>query len=691
MHGGRGSGAPRGNRNAEKHGLYSARIDAIRRYLCATSPGATARRIEALCRTASPPSGDSGHPRSRGAFGSGRTPSGEARLRRRDGSGEGAFREKTKIRADNPMHPEIPSPPPPSGPPLARSAAADNLGPRSARGPISGAIHQGRPILPSLSSSLRALLSFGTALSLVATAASASAAPLDPVIINRITDQSFAHSEVMQTAAYLTDRIGGRMTNSPAMRAAEKWTQERFRAWGLSNVHAEGFEFGRGWWIESASVRMVAPRPIMLRSIPIAWTPATAGTLSAPIIVAPMAKERDFAEWRGKLAGKIVLVTYPAPPMDDDKAPPFKRYTKDEIAKLNTVDQPDFDPDFDRPRYERTVWPRQLDAFLKAEGAVAWARMSMRDNGLVHGEGYRFRKDDAPALPAVEIAAEDYRRLARLAITGPVTLEIASNVHYDDSDSQAYNILADLPGSDAKAGYVMAGAHLDSWVAADGATDNAAGSAIIMEAARILKAIGVRPKRTIRFALWSGEEQGIFGSDAYVRRHLATRPLNPDPARAALGPSFNSRTYPVTPLPGYSDLAGYFNIDNGSGRLRGIQTEGNFAAVPLLKDWLSPFDGFDATAIAAKRTGGTDHVYMQTVGLPGFQFIQDPLDYGSRTHHTSVDTYDHLRAEDMRQSAVILAALLLSAANSDKPIPAAPLPTTPTDNDPFRYRDPAKD
>ncbi|WCT72113.1 M20/M25/M40 family metallo-hydrolase [Sphingomonas naphthae] len=529
------------------------------------------------------------------------------------------------------------------------------------------------------------------ALASTALVAPAVAAPLDAPTINRIADQSFQHSQVMQTAAYLTDRIGGRMTNSPAMREAEKWTQGQFKGWGLSNVHLEGFEFGRGWWIENASVRMVSPRPITLRSIPIAWTPATTGTLSAPIIVAPMAKERDFAEWRGKLAGKIVLVTYPAPAKDDEAAAPFKRLTRDDITRINKVEQPDLDPDFDKPRYERTVWPRKLDAFLKAEGAVAWARMSYRDNGLVHGEGYRYQVGDTAALPGVEIAAEDYRRLARLAKTGPVTLEINSNVHFVDTDTKAYNVLADLPGSDPKAGYVMAGAHLDSWVAADGATDNAAGSAIIMEAARILKAIGATPKRTIRFALWAGEEQGIHGSDAYVRQHLATRPLNADPEKAALGPSFNSRTYPVTKLPGYSDLAGYFNIDNGGGRLRGLYTEGNFAAVPMLKDWLSPFEGFDATSVVAAKTGGTDHVYMQTVGLPGFQFIQDPLDYGSRTHHSSVDTYDHLRATDLRQAAVILASVLLSAANSDKPIPAGTTPTQPNDTDPFRYKDPSKD
>jgi hypothetical protein len=456
-------------------------------------------------------------------------------------------------------------------------------------------------------------------------------------------------------------------------------------------VHAEGFDFGRGWWIEAASVRMTAPRPLALRSIPIAWTPATNGPLKAEIVVAPLGKERDFAEWRGKLNGKIVLVSFPAPAADDSKEPPFKRLTADDIDKMDEVQQPTFDPDADRPRYERVAFARQLDAFLKAEGAVAWASMSARDNGLVHGTGYRYMVGDTPSLPAVELAAEDYRRLARLAKLGPVSLEIDSKVHFEDGDPKAYNIIADLPGSDPKAGYVMAGAHLDSWVAGDGATDNAAGSAVILEAARILKAIGARPKRTIRFALWAGEEQGIHGSDAYVRQHLATRPRNADPVRAAMAPAFNARTFPVTPLPGYRELAAYFNIDNGSGRLRGLYAEGNFAAVPMLKEWLSPFAGLGATAVVARPTGGTDHVYMQTVGLPAFQFIQDPLDYSSRTHHTDVDTYDHLRPEDLRQAAVVLASVLLSAANSDKPIPAATLPTQPVDNDPFRYRDPSKD
>jgi Zn-dependent M28 family amino/carboxypeptidase len=316
--------------------------------------------------------------------------------------------------------------------------------------------------------------------------------------------------------------------------------------------------------------------------------------------------------------------------------------------------------------------------------------MSRRDYGLVHGEGYGHRVGQTPALPGVELAAEDYRRLARLAKVGPVTLQIDSRVHFDDSDRNGYNILAEIPGTDPKAGYVMAGAHLDSWVGGDGAVDNAAGSAVVMEAARILSRLGVRPKRAIRFALWGAEEQGLFGSYSYVQKYVATRPENPDPATAILGARARTVMYPVTPQPGFRDLAAYFNIDNGSGKIRGIHAERNFAAVPLLKEWLAPFASMGASTVVIQTTGATDHVGMAEIGLPAFQFIQDPLDYDSRAHHSSADTFDRLRAEDLRQASVIMASLLLSAADSDKPIPRAVLPTQPRPTNPFQYEDPAK-
>jgi carboxypeptidase Q len=530
---------------------------------------------------------------------------------------------------------------------------------------------------------------FLTAASLAAVATPKAASSAETVTINRIADIGFNHSEVIDTAAYLADQIGGRMTNSPAMRKAERWTQERFKSWGLKDVKSEGFDFGRGWWIESAHVRMIAPRPMELRAIPLAWTPATNGVLSAPVIVAPMQSETDFTEWKGKLGGKIVLVTWPAPPKDDGSAP-FQRLSAEDIAKLDKYEQPAFDPEQRQKRIERFRFRPNLDAFLAQEGAVALVQMSRTEGRLVHGEGYGYRVGKTPKLPGIELAAEDYRRLTRLAKRGEVRLEIDSRVHFEDADHNAYNVFAEIPGEDPHAGYVMAGAHLDSWVAGDGAADNGAGSAVIMEAARILASVGMRPKRTIRFALWSGEEEGLLGSNAFVEKHLAHRPAPTDPADADLPPYFSTDAYPVQTLPGFSDLQGYFNIDNGSGKIRGIYTEGNFAVVPIFREWLAPFASLGASAVVAEPTGGTDHVFLSRLGLPAFQFIQDPLDYETRVHHTDLDTFDHLRPQDLRQASVVLATVLLAAANSEKPLPRKTLPTTPAVTDPFEYPDPSK-
>jgi hypothetical protein len=525
---------------------------------------------------------------------------------------------------------------------------------------------------------------------LMACAGAQAADAVDANTINRIADEGYNRGQVVQLASHLSDNIGGRMTNSPAMRQAEKWTQQMFGSWGLKNVHAEGYDFGRGWWIESASVRMTAPRPLALTAIPVAWTPPTRGTVSAPIAVAPIRHIRDLAQHKGKLRGKIVLVSYPDDPKDDTAAT-FKRYDEAELGKLSTYDQPRYDPDQSFDLYKKYFeLAREVDRFMAAEGALALVKMSYRSGGLVQGEGYFHRKGETVSLPEVEMAAEDYRRLARLAKGGEVKLELNSNVHFDDRDMNAYNVFGEIPGSDPQAGYVMAGAHLDSWVAGDGAADNGAGSVVVMEAARILAQLGVKPKRTIRFALWSGEEQGLLGSLAYIRQHIATRP-RPSSAEHARLPEFMWETYPITPLPGYNEMAAYFNLDNGSGKIRGIYAEGNFAAMPVLRSWLAPFSSLGADKVVAKKTGGTDHEIMAGMGLPAFQFIQDPLDYGSRVHHSNLDTFDHLRTEDLRQAAVIMATVLLQAAESDTPMPRNVLPKQPTPTDPFHYRDPAKD
>ncbi len=518
--------------------------------------------------------------------------------------------------------------------------------------------------------------------------ASTSGAQVDNATVNRIIDEALNHSELPQTAEYLTDRIGGRMTTSPQMRAAEQWTQQQFRGWGLKNVHAEGFDFGRGWSIERIEARMVTPRVVVMPAIPVAWTPSTQGTVTAPVVVAPLRRERDFDKYKGQLKGKIVLVSEPGDGSEPDQAP-FKRQSDEDLGKLDTYVQPTRSETAIARGLKRSAFTAKADAFLASEGAIASLRQSVRDGGLLHGEGYAYRVGETPKVPAVELRAEDYRRLARLAKTDAVpTVELTSTVRYYDTDRNAYNIIAEIPGRDPKAGYVMAGAHLDSWVAADGASDNGAGSVVVMEIARVLSKLGVKPRRTIRFVLWSGEEQGLLGSMAYVEQHLAKRPPVTDPELAKLSPfnTWNTR-WPITPLPGHAELAAYFNIDNGSGKIRGIYTEGNPAVAPIFRDWLGPFASMGATRVVARPTGGTDHVFMQSVGIPAFQFIQDPLDYGSRVHHTSVDTYDHMKIADLKQATIVMASFLWQAAERAEPLPRLPVVTKPADTNPFAYED----
>jgi len=502
--------------------------------------------------------------------------------------------------------------------------------------------------------------------------------------VDKIVDEGTNHSEVMRIAQYLTDVIGSRLTNSPSMRVAEEWTQAKFREWGLANVHKEGFEFGRGWSSKGSSVKMIAPRPLNLIAAPLAWTPGTGGPITGQVFLAPMADEAALDQYKGKLKGKIVLITEPTE-LSDGTDPDFKRYADADLDKADTFQLPNGPAAANRrpSSASRLAFAAKRDAFLKAEGAIAYATMSSRNGKLIHGQNSQFQVGATPPLPAFEIAAEDYRRLVRLAKAGTApSLELNSDVAFDDSDTKAYNILADIPGTDAKAGYVMAGAHMDSWAMGDGAADNAAGVSMVMEAARIIKASGIRSKRAIRFALWSGEEQGLLGSMAYVENHVASRPV--DPALTGYARYMGwSKGFPIKPGADHAKLAAYFNLDNGSGKIRGIYTQGNTQVVPIFRDWLAPFNSMGATKVATGRTGSTDHVFFDAVGIPAFQFIQDPLDYGSNVHHTNVDTFDHLKSEDMRQGAIILAAFLVNAANAPDPLPRVPMATEPKASDEF--------
>ncbi|HET9810598.1 MAG TPA: M20/M25/M40 family metallo-hydrolase [Sphingomicrobium sp.] len=500
----------------------------------------------------------------------------------------------------------------------------------------------------------------------------------------RIIDEGLNRSEVMVNASELMDGIGGRLTNSANLDRAEEWALAKFREYGLSNVHREPFDFGRGWNMTQSSARMIEPRLIQMTVIPVAWTPGTDGVIRAPIVVAPISEKAHFDAYRGKLNGKIVLVSLPGT-SDEPGEGAFKRLTDKDIADDDSFDMPSYDPDSLDRRMKRFQFAKELDEFLKSEGAIAWVRKSYRDGDLVSGEGYTYLAGQSPSLPGFELGAEDYRRLTRLAKRGPApVIELMSDARWDDSDPNANNLIAEIPGTDPNAGYVMAGAHFDSWIAADGASDNGAGSVVVIEAARILRKLGVRPKRTIRFALWEGEEQGLLGSRAYIEQHLVDRPTPPGMDGMTAYFSWSTR-YPIVKKPGYDKLKAYFNMDNGSGKFRGIYAEGNAAAVPLLREWLSPFNAMGADKVVAGKTGGTDHVFMQAIGIQGYQFIQDPLDYGSRVHHSSIDTVDHMRGDDLRQASVVLAGMLLAAANSDEVLPRPPLPTQPTATDPFKY------
>ena len=305
----------------------------------------------------------------------------------------------------------------------------------------------------------------------------------------------------------------------------------------------------------------------------------------------------------------------------------------------------------------------------------------------MHGSGYTHVAGKTPTLPGIEIAAEDYRQIARLAKTGKApTLAISVQSRFLTDNTRANNVIGEITGSDPSAGYVMAGAHLDSWWTADGAVDNGAGVLAVLEAARIIQATGVRPKRTIRFALWAGEEQGLLGSLAYVRDHMVSR-AGEDAVPVGEASRWTD-LWPITPKPGYGQLKAYFNLDNGSGKIRGIHGEGDVGADPLLKKWLAPFAGMGAGTVVSGSTGGTDHVYMQQVGLPAYQFIQDPLDYMARLHHTNIDMMDHLRPDDLRQAATVMAGVLLAAANDKDTLPTQALPTRPAVTDPFEWKYP---
>ena len=499
--------------------------------------------------------------------------------------------------------------------------------------------------------------------------------PVDLSAMTRIRDEGLHRSQVMDTLFHLTDVIGPRLTGSPQLKEANEWTRGQLESWGLANAHLEGYPFGRGWSFSACEVRMVSPRQVPIYAVPRAWTPGTRGPVKGEALRVTLDSEKDFAQYQGKLAGKVLLVDS-ARELKEPEDLQLQRYSREQLEDLMEFEIPDEDRDWRKTAIERWRFRRALDEFLVREEAAAVVEASTRLNGIIRVTGGgSWEPAVSVGVPTLMIAAEPYNQILRLLDDGkPVELEVDVKARFHDDDLQAYDTVAEIPGTDKADELVMAGAHLDSWHAGTGATDNAAGSAVVMEAARILKALGVKPRRTLRFVLWTGEEQGYLGSIAYARNHFATRPENQDPGQKDLPERYREETWPLTLKPEHAKVAAYFNLDNGTGKVRGIWTEENAGVKPIFEAWLAPFADLGATTVSSRATGGTDHVTFDRLGLPGFQFIQDELDYETRTHHTHLDTYDHLKREDLMQASVIMAAFLYDAAMRPEPLPRKALP-----------------
>jgi carboxypeptidase Q len=481
----------------------------------------------------------------------------------------------------------------------------------------------------------------------------------DPAVIGKFQEEEAQHSRVMEVMGNLTDVYGPRLTNSPDIREAGDYTVKTLGAWGLSNVHEETWgPFGRGWSNELFEANEIAPRQFPLIAFPKAWTPGTNGPVTAGAIYAKIEKEEDFSSYRGKLRGLFVL-TSPLRVIEPQFEAPAHRYTDQELAEIAQPRPPQPPPDKearDRQRKQQE-FAAKLVKFLTDEGAAAWLEPAPHDGGTitVMAGGSRDPKDP-PVLPRIAVDIENYGRIFRtLERNTPVTLRINIANKFYDGNLDSFNIVAEIPGTDKADEVVMLGAHFDSWASGTGATDNAAGSAVMMEAMRLLKSSNVTMRRTVRLALWTGEEEGLFGSRAYVMAHFADRTsmaLKPDHAK----------------------LSAYFNVDNGTGKIRGIYLQGNEGVRPIFEKWMEPFKPEGMSTLSARGTGGTDHVSFDEVGLPGFQFIQDPIEYETRTHHTNMDVYERIQPADLKQMAVIVASFVYMTANANQLLPRKPLP-----------------
>ena len=501
---------------------------------------------------------------------------------------------------------------------------------------------------------------------------------VDLETISRIRYEGFRNSKVMELASGLMDSIGERLTGSPNMKRANEWTRDQLTAMGLSNAHLEPWgPFGRGWANQYVNARMTSPDVVPLLVYAKAWTPGTNGVVTGKCIRVNIEKKEDFDKYKGKLTGMIAIMG-PDAEVKPITESPYKRLTDDDLAKTGEYEIPaDRAPGRMAEFARRRQFAKDLNQFLADEKVLAVIDHSRGTAGggtVFVQSGGSYKPGETTTVPQLTMASEHWSRIARLLQQKKdVTVELnVTNTFYDD-DLMQYDTIAEIPGTDKKDEVVMLGAHLDSWHAGTGATDNGAGTIVMMEAVRILKALDIKPRRTIRIGLWSGEEEGLLGSQGYVEQHFGSRPPMDDPNMKGMPTLLRRDAGPVTVKLEQAKVSAYFNVDNGTGKIRGIYLQENAAVAPIFEAWMRPFKDLGMTTISMRNTGGTDHLSFDAVGIPGFQFIQDPIEYETRTHHSNMDVYDRLQPEDLKQISVIVASFVYDAAMSDKMLPRKPI------------------
>ncbi len=513
--------------------------------------------------------------------------------------------------------------------------------------------------------------------------------------VAKFKDEGMNRSQAMATMRHLTDTIGARLTNSPNQRLANNWTKEQLTRWGIENARLESWgEFGRGWELKRFSAAITAPNFMPLRAYPKAWSPSTGGAITGEVVYVDATDEAGLEKYKGKLKGAIILHGQPREIKPGFAPSASRRDEKDLLALADATGLPNNQPqpqptqaEIDAARVAAQFAVRKF-RFYQEEGAAVIVEPSFgTDSGTIRVMGasvaqpvtsdpanppapVRVYDKSAPAIvPQIVAETEQYNRLFRLAKESKMKMTVDLDVKFHADDLNGYNTIAEITGTDLKDEVVIIGAHLDSWHAASGATDNAAGVTVVMEAMRILQAAGLKPRRTIRVALWTGEEQGLLGSRGYVANHLATVPENTRRQGGGQGNQGTRQPITVTKKAGYDKFAAYYNLDNGTGKIRGVYMQGNEQLRPIFREWLAPFKEMGASTLTVNSTGGTDHQAFDAVGLPGFQFIQDPIEYFARTWHTTQDVYDRIIEDDLKQSSIIMATFAYNSAMANERLP----------------------